>query len=351
MKEQTLLKDEIQQTISENLSETELYFRLLDSISAYELGQAVPQIKVSHIANWLQQRHSQAKSEVGISTGYHSLDALLCGVRSGELVVVGGRPAMGKTQFLVHWALHISKELPVLFFSCDLDAQKLYQRLLATVAQDVGICQENMASPWLENFKQDLMGRKIYLAETMLWSLTVFKNELKKQVESSGIRVVYIDYLQGLYTHRYKNNRAMELSLICRELKKIAQELGLLIIVSSQLGRSAEQHFGAKRPLLSDLSDSGAIEQIADKVLFLYRPAYYGITENEDGYNIENELEIIVAKNNAGKTGSSMLYLKDETAFLIEENPEKSADKIKDKWDAFNQTLDDMDTNIQFNPF
>jgi replicative DNA helicase len=126
------------------------------------------------------------------------------------------------------------------------------------------------------------------------------KTYCEKMVAEKGIRVIAIDYLQMLSSNRYRHNRELEVSYISRTLKKIAKDLNICMIVTSQLSRSVETRGGDKRPLLSDLRESGAIEQDADKVIFVYRPDYYGITTDEDGNTTKGQLELLMVKNRTG---------------------------------------------------
>lgn len=129
-----------------------------------------------------------------------------------------------------------------------------------------------------------------------------FKEMCRKHVKEKGVKVIFVDYLQLLNSTRYRNNRELEIGYISRELKNIARELTICVVATSQLSRSVEQRGGERKPILSDLRESGSIEQDADKVIFLYRPEYYGVVLDEDGNNNQYLMELILAKNRTGPT-------------------------------------------------
>ncbi len=270
-------------------------------------------------------------SECLISSGYKTLDDRLGGgIFPGELFVIGGRPGMGKTQFAVNLAVNASKKLPVLYFSYDLSETLLTKRILSAITQ----------IPWSKMIPKKLLKNELHLLESKKGmvidsrfliseigcnSISMLIAEIHRSIVESNIKIVVIDDLQMLSLKGFKDNRHKEISFICRELKTLAKEENISIIFLSQLSRSVEMRGGNKIPVLSDLLDSGAIEQYADKVLFLYRPELYNIHENEFGFSTKGIVEVIVAKNKNGKLGSVKL-LADEnfTGFTdYEENVRK----------------------------
>lgn len=205
-----------------------------------------------------------------ISTGFGTIDSLLGGFRLGEYIIIGGRPAMGKTQLLVNLAVQISaKQIPVLYFTIDLSNAMLTNRFLSSISE---VPLKTMVTGKLSDADKN----KILLAGEELGQQPIFINDMS---QSS------VEFLKGE------------------------------AISTSQLSRAVESRPGsAKRPMLSDLRDSGAIEQDADQVIFIYRPEYYGITDDWEGNNLEGMVELIVAKNRNGETG--IITLKRDENFI-----------------------------------
>jgi len=239
-----------------------------------------------------------------IETGISDFDECIPLVR-GEYVVIGGRPAMGKTHLLMNLALNMSTKVPVLYCSFDLSEGLLMKRMVAALS---GISLNQMMLGALnrlelqliESVKAEFQARKLWISDQRTNSLQVLRERCRKHVEEDGVKVVFIDYIQLIGSDRYRHNREMEMSYVSRELKAIAREFNVLLIASSQLSRMVETRGGDKRPILSDLRESGSIEQDADKVFFLYRPEYYGFLQDEDGNTTDGITELILAKNRSG---------------------------------------------------
>jgi replicative DNA helicase len=240
-----------------------------------------------------------------IKTGWSNVDTSTGGVRPGEFIVFGGRPGMGKTVVLIDLIRRISLHNPVLLISLELTAVQISNRIISSVLdydlplkgpEDLRRIDKeklNFVTEYLEVMQ-------LSVCETTFDSMFALKSYCEKMVKEKGIRVIAIDYLQMLSSNRYRHNRELEVSYISRTLKKIAKDLNICMIVTSQLSRSVETRGGDKRPQLSDLRESGAIEQDADKVIFVYRPDYYGITTNEDGNTTKGQLELHLVKNRTG---------------------------------------------------
>ena len=240
-----------------------------------------------------------------IKTGWSNVDASTGGVRPGEFIVFGGRPGMGKTVVLIDLIRRISLHNPVLLISLELTAVQISNRIISSVLdydlplkgpEDLRRIDKeklNFVTEYLEVMQ-------LSVCETTFDSMFALKSYCEKMVNEKGIRVIAIDYLQMLSSNRYRHNRELEVSYISRTLKKIAKDLNICMIVTSQLSRSVETRGGDKRPQLSDLRESGAIEQDADKVIFVYRPDYYGITTDEDGNTTKGQLELLMVKNRTG---------------------------------------------------
>jgi len=219
---------------------------------------------------------------------------------------------MGKTQLLVNLALNISTTRPILYFTFDLSQFLLTNRFISSLSTISAhkILQQNLT----QEEKNILMAveskfnqYQLYINDSCNNSISNFASHCKKQIEENGVKVIFVDYLQMMSSNKYRNNRELEISHISRELKSIAKDYNVCIIAASQLSRAVEMRGGIKHPHLSDLRESGAIEQDADKVLFIYRPEYYGLTLDEDGNNTEGLTELILAKNRNGSLGTTKL--------------------------------------------
>jgi replicative DNA helicase len=239
-----------------------------------------------------------------ISTGIDDFDSRVPLTR-GEYVVIGARPAMGKTHLLMNLALNISANVPVLYCSLDVSESLLMKRMVSALSgislhQLMARSLNRLEKQLIESVKTEFDKRQLWITDQRTNSLQLFRTRCKKHVEEFGVKVIFVDYIQLMGSDRYRHNREMEVSYVSRELKSIARELDVLVIASSQLSRMVENRGGDKRPILSDLRESGSIEQDADKVFFLYRPEYYGFVRDEDGNSQEGITELILAKNRSG---------------------------------------------------
>lgn len=266
-------------------------------------------VKASDLVSSVIAKFFKPNSEIEtIKSGFASFDRLVNGFYKGEFVVVGARPGMGKTQFMVQLAINISKQnIGVAFFSFDAGAEMMTQKFLCNLGQ---------LNPWIfnkpESYNNDielslsgaikqLKELPIYLYENPNTHLNKLLTLIKNVVNDNQVRVVFIDYLQLISVGNRRLNREAEISIICRELKKLTMELDITLIVSSQLSRQVENRpGGSRRPQLSDLRESGAIEQDADKVIFIYRAEYYGIEVDENNQSTRNRMELILGKNKNG---------------------------------------------------
>ncbi len=264
---------------------------------------------ISGNINLLNQNNKPVNT---IKTGFIEFDKIYGGFNYGEFVVIGGRPSMGKTQLLVNLSLNISASIPVLYFTFDLSEYLLSNRFISSISKIpvAKILQYDITKKEKEillEIQCKIKEHKIFVNESCNSSLTSFKAHCKKQIQENGVKVIIVDYLQMMSSHKYKNNRDAEIGYITHELKNIAKDNNVCVIASSQLSRAVENRCGSKRPELSDLRDSGAIEQDADKVLFIYRPEYYGIDMDINFNNTAGLTELIVAKNRNGKIGTVKL--------------------------------------------
>lgn len=246
-----------------------------------------------------------------IKSGFAGFDNLFGGFTFGELVVIGGRPAMGKTVLLCNLALNISIHTPLLYITLDLPEPTLTKRLISTITN---IEISKLMHPDLSGAEKEVLSNteltlnkyKIYINDSSSDSLPELRSYCQKQIEENGVKIIFVDYLQ-MMNSKESNIRHLKVGTFTNELKKIASDFNVCVIATSQLSRSVEVRGGDKRPQLSDLKDSGAIEQDADKVIFMYRPEYYKISVNEEGYDTTGIAELIMAKNRNGNLGTITL--------------------------------------------
>lgn len=247
-----------------------------------------------------------SKELTGIDTGYKALNALTGGWQKPDLIIIAGRPAMGKTAFALCLARNAAmKNIPIAIFSLEMSKEQLTNRLISieseiVSSQDIqrgNITETEFAGVIHRTAKSE--NYPIYIDDTAGLSISQLRSKAYRLKAKEDIRMLIVDYLQ-LMSGDGKGNREQEISQISRGLKKIAKELDIPVIALSQLSRSVESRGGEKRPMLSDLRESGAIEQDADIVIFCHRPEYYGITEDRDGNTTKGVAEIIFAKHRNG---------------------------------------------------
>src|SRR3954468_1340982 len=249
----------------------------------------------------------------GVPSGYVSLDRVTYGWQSTDLIILAARPSVGKTAFALNLArnaaLHLTKPTPVAFFSLEMSAGQLVQRILSAESE---IWLEKISRGKLEEHEmkqlyargiQKLSQAPLFIDDTPALNIFELRAKCRRLKNASNIGMIIIDYLQLMSgTNENRNgNREQEISKISRDLKGLAKELGIPIIALSQLSREVEKRKeGNKIPQLSDLRESGAIEQDADMVMFLYRPEYYDITTNEMGDSNRGETHVRIAKHRNG---------------------------------------------------
>ncbi|WGH27314.1 MAG: replicative DNA helicase [Candidatus Bostrichicola ureolyticus] len=256
----------------------------------------------------------------GIPSGFSKIDDITSGWQNSELIIFAARPGMGKTAFILSMANNISvyNKIPIAFFSLEMSSIQLINRLIA-YQTDLSINKLKKAN--LSDLEWKLLNQKIkkieqspfYIDDTPALSIFDLRSKSRILVSQYGVRLIMIDYLQLMTCNKNTINREQEISIISRSLKSIAKELNIPIIAISQLSRAVESRGGNKRPLLSDLRESGAIEQDADIVSFIYRPEYYGF--NTD--TCKDQAEIIIAKHRNGKLDNIRLrFIKNKAQFL-----------------------------------
>lgn len=259
------------------------------------------------------ETHRQSQSPFsGVPCGLHDLDKVTSGWQKSDLIILAARPAMGKTGFMCSVARNTAVDagIPVAMFSLEMSAAQLITRLYcAEAGVNIKRIRKNQLTDdeW-ELFKQkkEVIARApIYIDDTAAISLKELRAKTFRLKETANIGLVIIDYLQLMTAYASKQgnntNREQEIAAISRGLKELAKDLDIPVIALSQLSRAVEIRGGEKRPQLSDLRESGAIEADADVVLFLYRAEYYGITEDQMGSSTKGIGEVIIAKHRSGE--------------------------------------------------
>lgn len=256
------------------------------------------------------QEISNKKGMSGVATGFSRLDELTSGWQPSDLVILAARPGMGKTAFVMSMAknMAIDFDTPVAIFSLEMSSVQLITRMISS---ETGISSGKLRKGNLEPHEWEQLNVKvknlskapIFIDDTPSLSIFDLRAKARRLASQHGIKIIVIDYLQLMTAGNSSGgNREQEISTISRNLKALAKELSIPVIALSQLSRAVETRGGSKRPLLSDLRESGAIEQDADIVSFIFRPEYYGLTEwdDEERTPCEGQAEFIVAKHRNG---------------------------------------------------
>jgi replicative DNA helicase len=271
----------------------------------------------------------------GVPTGFAGLDKMTLGWQNSDLIIIAARPAMGKTAFVLSMAknMAVNHKTPVAVFSLEMSNVQLVNRLIVNVTQ---IPAEKIKSGKLARYEweqldtkiKDLYDAPIFVDDTPSLSVFELRTKARRLVKEHKIQCIIIDYLQLMNASGSNiGSREQEVSTISRSLKGLAKELNIPIIALSQLNRGVENRINtkdnmeSKRPQLSDLRESGAIEQDADIVCFIHRPEYYKIFQDSHGNDLRGKAEIIIAKHRNGATGEVILTFKNEYARF--QNPDE----------------------------
>ena len=290
----------------------------------------------------------------GLASGFDALDNKTSGWQNSDLIIIAARPAMGKTAFVLSMLRNIAvrQHVPVAMFSLEMANVQLVNRLVVDVCQIPGtkLKSGQLADhEWkqLDLKLKELYGAPLYIDDTPSLSVFELRTKARRLVREHGVQLICIDYLQLMNASgMYYNSRQEEVSTISRSLKGLAKELNIPIIALSQLNRAVETRIGidknapdSKRPQLSDLRESGAIEQDADMVCFIHRPEYYKILKDEHGNDLHGIAEIIIAKHRNGPVGDVRLRFESEFArftnldysapLVLSDNPDDSPDIIR----------------------
>lgn len=304
-----------QKDLNEILSQTE---QNLSTISNEQKKGFRPIIDVIDSTQSILDERSQKVGDVtGTSTGFTDFDQITTGLHEDNLIIIAARPAMGKTAFALNIAQNVAKssDKAVAIFSLEMGAESLVERMLSAegLIPSYHVRTGNLSeSEWrrMISAQERLAKGKIFIDDTAGIRISEIRSKAKRLAqENGGLGLIVIDYLQ-LIEGRGRENRQQEVSEISRQLKIIAKELKVPVIALSQLSRGVDQR-NDKRPILSDLRESGSIEQDADIVAFLYREAYYKRDEQEEPDNVT---ELILEKNRHGSLGTVQLYFLKEYA-------------------------------------
>jgi replicative DNA helicase len=306
--------------IEASYDETTDVFDLLDQAESklYEVTQG----NIKRSSETAQSLVLQAKKRIeeiakqeglsGVETGFTNLDKLTSGWQPSDLIIIAARPAMGKTAFVLSMARNIAIDFghPVALFSLEMASVQLITRLISS---ETGLSSEKLRTGKLEPHEWEMLSTKVknlekaplFIDDTPSLSIFDLRAKCRRLVSQHGIKIIIVDYLQLMTAggnSKGGGNREQEISTISRNLKALAKELNVPVIALSQLSRAVETRGSSKRPLLSDLRESGAIEQDADIVSFLYRPEYYKIDEwdDDEASPTAGQAEIMIAKHRNG---------------------------------------------------
>ncbi|MBA7534994.1 Replicative DNA helicase [subsurface metagenome] len=306
-----------------DFSETEL-FNIAEGNIKKETAKV--NVLIQQAIHQIEEASKRKDSLSGVPSGYTKLDRLTLGWQKSDLIVIASRPSMGKTALALSMARNITVEhnKPVAIFSLEMSSIQLVTRLIVSETElpsnriRNGNLDEN---EWkqLDSKIKSLVEAPLYIDDTPAISIFELRAKCRRLKLQHKVELIIVDYLQLMTgPSDVKGNREQEVSNISRSLKAISKELDVPIIALSQLNRSVEMRSGSKRPQLSDLRESGAIEQDADMVIFIYRPERYGILEDEDGNSLVGFAEIILAKHRNGPVGDVHLRFREEMAKFVE---------------------------------
>lgn len=335
-------------------------FELLDNteqglrdIQEGNLNKNIPDLK--HVVQkTIQELKSKEEQEVGLSnvpSGFASLDRITGGWHNTELIIIAARPGMGKTAFVVSALRNaaIDYKLPVALFSLEMSAQQVMYRLISAEAE-IDSQKLRKGDLDIEDWKaihsrvNNLDNAPIYIDDTPALSVLELRTKARRLKAFHDIKLLIIDYLQLMTVRNDRSgmNREQEIAHISRSLKTIAKELNIPVIALSQLSRSVESRLD-KKPILSDLRESGSIEQDADVVMFLYRPEYYGFKETDKGESTQGLAEVIVSKNRSGSVDSAMLrFIGKYTRFAEFGNISPSVEQYEQDIQTFGSKANDI---------
>ena len=271
----------------------------------------------------IEELKDKEEGLTGVPTGFTALDRLTSGWQPSDLIIIAARPGMGKTSFVLSLAKNASMDYNkgIALFSLEMSALQLAQRLISMESE---ITLANLRTGKLQEYERQQLrsaierigNAPIYIDDTPGINIFELRAKCRRMKLQYDIQLIIIDYLQLMSGggENQRGNREQEVSAISRALKSLAKELQVPVIALSQLSRAVEVRGGSKRPQLSDLRESGSIEQDADIVSFIYRPEYYQMHEDDDGTSLKGIAEVIVAKHRNGATDTVKLRFTDQFA-------------------------------------
>ena len=307
-------------------AESQLY-----AISQQNMKKDYTQIDpvISQVFKMINEAAAQKDGMSGIPTGFEKLDKITNGWQKSDLIIIAARPSMGKTAFALSMMkrMAVDYRVPVAIFSLEMSNQQLVQRLLVNVTEISG---EKLRSgqllphEWeqLDSRSRQLTGAPIYVDDTPAITNFELRTKAQRLVREHGVQCIMIDYLQLMHARGINiNSRQEEVAAVSQSLKGLAKELNIPVIALAQLNREGEKRegFDAKRPLLSDLRDSGSIEQDADIVCFIHRPEYYRLDRDDHGKDWRGKAMFIIAKHRNGSVGDITLDFQKEFARFADE--------------------------------
>ena len=302
--------------VADIMAETEKdIFHLLQNQAGGEF-QSIKEVVIGAIEG-IERAAKTAGKVTGIASGFYDLDYKTAGFHPSDLILVAARPAMGKTAFVLNIAEHaaVKENIPTAIFSLEMSKEQLVKRILSmnskvdSQAMRTGELQDDDWIKLVESAKV-IGNSNLILDDTPGITISELRSKCRKYKLEFGLGMIIIDYLQLMQGSKGSESRQQEISEISRSLKALARELNVPVIALSQLSRAVEQR-PDKRPMLSDLRESGAIEQDADMVMFIYRDDYYNKDSEEAGIS-----EIIIGKQRSGPTGTVKLaWLSQYTKF------------------------------------
>lgn len=269
-------------------------------------------VLIRQTINEIEKTQSSAEDASGLPSGFRELDNKIGGFQKGTLIILAARPAMGKTALAITIARNMAVDFhkPVAIFSLEMTASELTTRLISAETSIEGrrFKSQGKLDEWektmIREKTQSLVNAPIYIDDNPGLSIFELRAKCRRLKQKYDIQMIFIDYLQLMHGGDTVKggNREQEISYISRQLKALSKELGIPVLALSQLSRAVETRGGSKKPVLSDLRESGAIEQDADIVMFIYRPAYYGVDGEDD-----KAADVIIAKHRAGEVGEVRL--------------------------------------------
>ncbi len=362
--------------IRESYEESADVFEQLDKAeqALFSISKSVIKKEVSHVSKILHNviKELELKETIeqglfGVPSGITSLDRNTGGWQKSDLIIIAARPAMGKTALVLTMASNASVKFkrPTAIFSLEMSEEQLITRLISSETEISNSSFKRVSSDSkFQDYEWHLINDKVgviaqaplYIDDTPRLSIFELRAKARRLKEHHKIELIIIDYLQlmnGGGEQKGNGNREQEIANISRSLKALAKELNIPIIALSQLSRAVETRGGDKRPVLSDLRESGAIEQDADIVMFIHRPSYYGITEDRDGNDCRQLSELIIAKHRNGPVDSVKAKYEDRfTRFtdweVLESTPDKFSDISRYKNETFTESVDSIEDDKPF---